>query len=97
VHKAKAVADLAKEIVKQWKTAVEKAKLKGSSHTVVANRDSGAHTPPSFVGSINVEKQTVRPRRPLLHRLQRLPTSEAQSQMRSVAQRVIRQGTGVSR
>ncbi|KAF8966756.1 transcription factor S-II, central domain-containing protein [Flammula alnicola] len=35
VHKSKTVADLAKDIVKQWKTAVEKAKLKagGTSTT----------------------------------------------------------------
>jgi transcription elongation factor S-II len=43
MHKAKAVADLAKEIVKQWKTAVEKAKLKGSG-TVSTKGDAGAHT-----------------------------------------------------
>ena len=49
MHKAKAVADLAKEIVKQWKTAVEKAKLKGSSHTVPANGDAGAHTSSLFI------------------------------------------------
>ena len=49
MHKAKAVADLAKEIVKQWKTAVEKAKLKGSSQPVAAKADAGAYTSPLFI------------------------------------------------
>ncbi|KIM44149.1 hypothetical protein M413DRAFT_443193 [Hebeloma cylindrosporum] len=42
MHKAKAVAHLAKEIVSQWKRAVEKAKLKGSNHKV--DSDSGLYS-----------------------------------------------------
>ncbi|KIM44172.1 hypothetical protein M413DRAFT_376142 [Hebeloma cylindrosporum] len=42
MHKAKAVANLAKEIVSQWKRAVEKAKLKGSNHK--ADSDSGLYS-----------------------------------------------------
>jgi len=49
MHKAKAVADLAKEIVKQWKTAVEKAKLKGPSQPVATKGDAGASTSPLFM------------------------------------------------
>jgi transcription elongation factor S-II len=49
MHKAKAVSDLAKEIVKQWKTAVEKAKLKGSSQPVATKSDAGAPTSPLFI------------------------------------------------
>jgi len=48
MHKAKAVADLAKEIVKQWKTAVEKAKLKGSG-TVATKSEPGAYISPLFI------------------------------------------------
>jgi len=78
MHKAKAVADLAKEIVKQWKTAVEKAKLKGSGQPVAAKTDAGAHTSPLFMRLINVKKQTRRSQPRLLHRLERLPAPEAQ-------------------
>ncbi|KIM44134.1 hypothetical protein M413DRAFT_443179 [Hebeloma cylindrosporum] len=45
MHKAKAVADLAKEIVKQWKTAVEKAKLKGSGHAAADSDKKPPATP----------------------------------------------------
>lgn len=48
VHKAKAVADLAKEVVKHWKTAVEKAKARATptaTPAAAADKKTGGATP----------------------------------------------------
>ncbi|KAF8907070.1 transcription factor S-II, central domain-containing protein [Gymnopilus junonius] len=45
-HASKPVSDLAKEIVKSWKTAVEKAKSKAGGSTASANGDTGKKPTP---------------------------------------------------